>query len=163
MLGRVVVEREQYVEVVGDLRGGLGPLGAVLGHERGGRGFGVFLVFGVPDLGEGLLRARVGRLRQCGKDIAGLVEPAPLLARVREHVSDRLPEPQRTVPDSQHRGAHPPPFAVTQQVGPRLGRLAEPVGQGDQLLGALGADPDHHQQADLVGVEADLDVDPVDP
>ena len=34
MLGRVVEERHQDVEVVGDLRGGLGPLGAVLGGER---------------------------------------------------------------------------------------------------------------------------------
>ena len=37
VLGGVVVERQQHVEVVGDLRDGLGPLGAVVGLERLGR------------------------------------------------------------------------------------------------------------------------------
>ena len=47
VLGGVVVEREQHVEVVGDLRDGLGPLGAVVGGERLGGGLGVVLVLGV--------------------------------------------------------------------------------------------------------------------
>jgi hypothetical protein len=38
-----------------------------------------------------------------------------------------------------------------------------PVVQGDQLLGAVGAHADHDQQAHLVLLEADLEVDPVDP
>jgi len=63
VLGRVVIERQQYVEVVGDLRSGFGSLGAVLGGERPRGGFGVLLVLGVPDLGQGLLRPWVGRLR----------------------------------------------------------------------------------------------------
>jgi len=63
VLGRVVIEPQQHVEVVGDLRGGFGPLGAVVGHERPGRGFGVVLVFGVPDLRQRSLRARVRRFR----------------------------------------------------------------------------------------------------
>src|SRR3982751_265140 len=33
VLGGVVVELQQHVEVVGDLRDGLGPLGAVVGGE----------------------------------------------------------------------------------------------------------------------------------
>jgi hypothetical protein len=33
----------------------------------------------------------------------------------------------------------------------------------DQLLGAIGADPDHHQQTHFVLLQADLEVDPVDP
>ena len=37
------------------------------------------------------------------------------------------------------------------------------VVEGDQLLGAVGADPDHHQQAHLVLFQADLEVDAVDP
>jgi hypothetical protein len=40
---------------------------------------------------------------------------------------------------------------------------AEPVGQRDQLLLPVGTDPDHHQQAHLVLLQPDLEVDPVDP
>ncbi len=89
--------------------------------------------------------------------------PAALLLGVGEHLAQRLPEPQRTVTDRQRRGAHPAALAVTQQVGPRLRALAEPVGDRDQLLGAIDADADHHQQAHLVLLQTDLEVDPVDP
>jgi hypothetical protein len=47
VLGGVVVELHQHVEVVGELRDRLGPLGAVLGHEGAGSGLGVLAVFGV--------------------------------------------------------------------------------------------------------------------
>jgi hypothetical protein len=57
VLGGVVVELQQHVEVVGDLRDRFGPLGAVLGHEGAGSGLGVLAVFGVPDLGQRGLRA----------------------------------------------------------------------------------------------------------
>jgi hypothetical protein len=48
-------------------------------------------------------------------------------------------------------------------VRPGLGRLAEPVGQCHTLLAAVSAHADHHRQADLVLLEADLEVDAVDP
>ncbi len=50
VFGRVVVEREQDVEVVGDLRGGLGPLRCVEVLERLGGLEGVVAVLGAPDL-----------------------------------------------------------------------------------------------------------------
>src|SRR5664279_2436479 len=50
MLGWVVVERQQHVEVLGDLRGRLGPLGAVVGVERLRGLERVVLVLGVVDL-----------------------------------------------------------------------------------------------------------------
>ena len=103
------------------------------------------------------------RLRQRGKHIGLLVEPAPLLPGVREHLAQRLPEPQRAVADGQHRGAHPAAAAVPQQIRPRLGRLPVPVGQRDELLAAVGADPDHHQQAQLLLLQPHLEVDAVDP
>ena len=43
VLGRVVVERQEHVEVVGDLRDRLGPLRAVVGGERLGSFLGVVL------------------------------------------------------------------------------------------------------------------------
>jgi hypothetical protein len=73
------------------------------------------------------------------------VEPAALLVGVGEDIAQRLPEPERPVTDGEHRGSHAAALAVAEQVGPRLRRLAEPVGQRDQLLLPVGADPDHHQ------------------
>jgi hypothetical protein len=51
VLGRVAVEREQLVHVVGDLRGRFGELGAVGQFEGGHGAAGVVAVLGVPDLG----------------------------------------------------------------------------------------------------------------
>jgi len=87
VLGRVVVEREQLLEIVGDLRGSLGELRAIPVLEGLGRRAGVVLVFGVPDLGQRLLRARMGRLRQRGQDIGDFVKPPPLLLRLGEHLA----------------------------------------------------------------------------
>jgi hypothetical protein len=74
VLGGVVVEREQLVQVARDLRGGLGELGAVDGLERLGRGTGVVLVLGAPDLCQGLLRARVRGPGQCPEDVRCFVK-----------------------------------------------------------------------------------------
>ena len=75
MLGGIVVEREQLLSVIGDLRGGLRELRAVGGAECPDRGEGVLLVLGAPDLGQGLLRARVRGLGQRGQDVSRFVEP----------------------------------------------------------------------------------------
>jgi len=76
VLGGVVVEREQLVQVVGDLGDGLGPFGAVVGFERLGSCAGVVVIGGVVDFCECLVRTWTGRLRQGGKDIGELV-PLP--------------------------------------------------------------------------------------
>jgi hypothetical protein len=60
VLGRVVVEPQQLVQIVGDLGDGLGEFGAVGQLKRGDGTAGVVAVLGVPDLGQGLLRAGVG-------------------------------------------------------------------------------------------------------
>src|SRR6476620_11435092 len=52
MLRGVVVERQQHIDVLGDLRDCLGPLGAVVGIECLDRGQGMVAVLGVVDLGE---------------------------------------------------------------------------------------------------------------
>jgi hypothetical protein len=64
VLGRVVVERQQLLLILGDLGGGLGELRPVGGGEGLDCLAGAVLVLGVPDLGQGLLRARVRGLRQ---------------------------------------------------------------------------------------------------
>ncbi len=73
MFGGEVVDREQDIDVVGDLRGGLAELRPVGGIEGGDGGQGVPLVLGVPDLREGLLRPGMRRGRQGGEDVADLV------------------------------------------------------------------------------------------
>jgi hypothetical protein len=80
VLGGVVVEAEEHVEVVGDLGGCLGPLDAVVGGEPLRRGSGVGLVFGVPDLGQRGLRARLGRLGKRVEDVGDLVPLMPTSA-----------------------------------------------------------------------------------
>ena len=93
----------QHVEVVGDLRGRLGPLDAVAGLERLGCGDRVLAVLGVVDLGQGGLRAGLGGLGQRIENVADLVPLASLLGRLGEHLTHRLPEPQRPVADGEHR------------------------------------------------------------
>jgi hypothetical protein len=63
VLGGVVVEREQLLEVVGDLRRSLGELRPVGALERSNGVESVPLVLGVPDLRERLLGPGMGRLR----------------------------------------------------------------------------------------------------
>ena len=46
---------------------------------------------------------------------------------------------------------------------PRALGLPVPVRKGDQLLGAVGTDPDEHEQAQPLLVQADVDVDAVGP
>jgi hypothetical protein len=80
VLGGVVVKREQLLEIVGDLRGGLGELRPVGGLERPRGVEGVAAVLGVPDLGQGLLRPRMRRFRERTKNIRDLVVVMPISA-----------------------------------------------------------------------------------
>jgi hypothetical protein len=91
------------------------------------------------------------------------VEPAALLPRGREHLTQRVPEPQRSVTDGQDRGAHAAPGAVAQQVRPRPGRLPVTLGERDEFLTAVHAYPDQHEQARLYLVEAHVEVHAVGP
>ena len=80
MLGWVVIERQQLGHVAGDLRGCFGELRPVGGVEGVDGGEGVPFVLGVPDLGQGLPRARVGGLGQRREDVGGLVLLMPTSA-----------------------------------------------------------------------------------
>jgi hypothetical protein len=91
------------------------------------------------------------------------VKPATLFTGSREHFPDGFPEPEGAVTDGQHRGGHAAAAAIPQKVSPRLGRLPVPVGEGNQLFAAIGTHPEHHQQAQFLLLQADLEVDAVDP
>jgi hypothetical protein len=103
--GGIVAEREQLVQVIGDLRDGLGEPGPAGSIERLRRGPGVVLVLGTPDPGQGLLRARMRRLRQRGENVRGLAEPAALLFGLRKdlacqaRVSFVITGPDRPAPE----------------------------------------------------------------
>jgi hypothetical protein len=78
VFGGEVVEREQLVEIVGDLRDGLAELRPVSGLEAGHGVEGVAAVFGVPDLGQRLLCAGMRRFWEHPEHVGDLVEPAAL-------------------------------------------------------------------------------------
>jgi hypothetical protein len=98
VLGRVVIERKEHVDVLGDLGNRLGPFGAVVGGECFDRLEGVVAVLGVVDLRECGFRAWVRRLRQGGKNLRADVDPAPLLSDVGEHLPQGLQNPRAPSP-----------------------------------------------------------------
>jgi hypothetical protein len=53
--------------------------------------------------------------------------------------------PNTAAPANEDRGVHPAAGSVAQQIGPGLGGLAVTVGQGDEVLAALGSDADQHE------------------
>lgn len=120
VLGGEVEERQQLSLIVSDLLDGPGELRAVELGERLDRRLGVVAVLGVVDVLDRLLRPRLRGLRQGAEHVGGFVNPAPLFAGFREHFGQGLPEAQGTVTDREHRGAHAPAGAVTQQVCPGI-------------------------------------------
>jgi hypothetical protein len=85
------------------------------------------------------------------------------MAGSREHLCERLPQARRAVADDQLGIAHAATAAVAQQVGPRLGRLPQALGQRDQFLGAVQPHTHQHQNAGVRLPEPDLGVHPVRP
>jgi hypothetical protein len=53
--------------------------------------------------------------------------------------------------------------AIAPGCTPRLGEPPIAVGERDQLFAAVGADPDHHQQAQFLLLEPYLQMDAVHP
>src|SRR5262245_11110181 len=127
-----VEEGEQHAGVLLQGRDGLRIFGPVLAGEPRDRLARPLPRFGVHDLAERGLHARLEPPRELVDDVAELVEPVPLLARLRPYVAYGRPEPEGTVPDGDHGRAHAPPLQVAQHGLPALGALA--ILDGDQLL-----------------------------
>ena len=109
---------------------------------------GVLLGLGHPDLLERPLGFRLQALRQLVQDIGGLVHPAALLAGLRPHVLDCLPEAERAVGDREL-GTHrePTPLQIEKEFPPGLRTIAHAIDEADQLLRALGRSADDDQHA----------------
>jgi hypothetical protein len=75
--GGIVVEREQYLDIPGDLGDGLWEFRAIGGIEGLHRVQGVPFVLGIPDLCQSLLRPRMRGLRQRRQHIGDLVKLMP--------------------------------------------------------------------------------------
>ena len=92
------------------------------------------------------------------------MEPAPLLAGVGEHLPQRpsrtrAPRHRPRAPARACRGG-----GTTAADRPTTrDDSRNPSASATSSLRAVGAHPDHHQQAHLVLLQADLEVDPVDP
>lgn len=138
MLGRELVGGEESLPVPGRLGRGLRPLGEAPGEAVQGP-LGVPLALGVPDLPQSPLGLDLHRGGEGVQDVRDLAHP------VRCHLvgdASRAAAQDPSAPSpTASTGARPPAFAVPEQLGPGLLRLPVPVGDGDELLGAVGADP----------------------
>src|SRR6185369_17852560 len=97
------------------------------------------------------------------EDIAELVEPIALRAGLRPHVAHGGPEAQGSVTDRDYWCAHTSAFQVTEHRLPTLGALARAVLDGDQLLRPVGPRADHHERAEAVVVQPDVEMHAIDP
>jgi site-specific DNA recombinase len=92
------------------------------------------------------------------------VHPATLLPRRVPHLTHRLPEPQRPVPDRQGGlDFQATGLAVQEQLLPRLLALPVAVGDGDQLLLPLGGRPHQDEDALPPPLQAAVEVHAVGP
>jgi hypothetical protein len=102
--------------------------------------------------------------RQLVEDVGGLVHPAALLARLRPHLAERLPEAERAIGDGQlRRDRQPAPLQIEQQGAPVVGALARAVGEADELLLTLRGRADDDEDALGIILQAGLQMDAVGP
>src|SRR5262249_13187473 len=94
VLGGEVEEREQRVGVLLQRRDGLRILRPVLAGESRDRLARLLPRFGVHHLVERGLHPRLEPPRELVEDVAELVEPVALLARLRPYVAYGRPEPE---------------------------------------------------------------------
>src|SRR5262249_53901485 len=103
----------------------------------------MFAGLGVHDLVERSLHARLQTPRQLVEDVAKLVEPIPLLAALRPHVSYRRPEAKGTITHGNSGRAHAPALQVAEHGLPTLRALPVAVLHRDHPLRPLRPPPPH--------------------
>ena len=109
------------------------------------------------------LPAGLEPLRKLVEDVAELAEPVPLLAGLRPHVADGRPEAKRPVAHGDDRWAHASALQVAEHGLPALGALAVAILDRDQLLRPVGSHVDHHQRAEAVVLQPDVEMHAIDP
>jgi len=160
---RVVEEGEQLGQVIEQALGRLGVAVAEKLDELPDPGHGTVAARGVPDVAQGFARGLFGARAHVAVDVALLVDPAPLQARLGEHPVQRFPQAAGAVGDHQTRRVHPAQVQAAQHPLPSFGALARGLLDRQQALLAPGGDAHRYQQAHLVLAPAHRHVDAVHP
>src|SRR5215471_1333431 len=92
------------------------------------------------------------------------MHPTPLPPRLPIHMAQRLPEPQRPIPNGQGGGlGESAAFEVQQELFPRLLALAVAVPESDKLFVACRISPNNDEDAMPRCLKPGLEVHPIDP
>ena len=93
MLGREIIECQQFIAVPEQAFGGIRVFRLEGVDEQIERGMCILAGLGLPYVMQHFLRLGLGSLGEIVQDIAGFVHPAPLLAGCRKNLFQRRPEP----------------------------------------------------------------------
>ena len=89
--------------------------------------------------------------------------PAALLTGLRPDLAGCGPEAQRTITDGEHWRDHAPPLELTQHRLPAFGTFAITVFDRQQFLLAVWTGADHHQGAEPIIIQPDIEMDSIHP
>src|SRR5208283_824218 len=118
----------------------------------------------LPHLVQHALGLALHALGHLVQNVGRLVHPTTLLATFRERLAQCRPKTQCPVADGQLRSfLHAPILQIQQHFAPRNLALAIPVTDGKQFFLSLRVGPHDRQDAALLFVQANVDMNPVDP
>ena len=154
---------QQRLPILEQLVDGLGILGAVGRLELVDRQVRGLLVLGVHDRVQHCLDLRLQTARHRVQHICDLVHPAALFTAVGEDLTHGASEAKCTITDGQDWRAHAAALEITQHLRPRFDRLTLAVADSHQLRASVSAHADHHQAAQTLLLQANVEVDPIGP
>lgn len=148
MLGREVVEGQQFVSILDQAFGSLRVFRLESLNEQIEGSMGVVAGFGLPYIVQHFPGLGLGPLRKIIEHIAGLMHPAALLARGRIDFFQRRPEPHGTIARGESRGTEPTRLEPEKHLAPALRTFAEAVFDGEKMLlsASVDTDDDQHTQ-----------------
>src|SRR5215213_6399260 len=141
----VVIEGQEGILLIDDLRDCLGPLRLELTGKLLDGSLGLLLVLGTGDLLDRRLRSTVDALWHRIEHVGGFVDPVAPSPGLWEYVPDGAPEPQCSVSYRKLGSTHPTLFEVSQKLRPALGRFPVAVCDSYQFLRALQTRSNHHR------------------